>query len=131
LVFAGHGYGHRKGRGNRYNHVIDDTILNYIVEDQLSFDRINVDPKWENPPYVFRPHSSNELYRVVRDRYKRNVSKEKVLKHLDGLAEDHLLEKSVKAGERNKTFFWLPQTKLIDEMTIRFRLITPDGTVIG
>ena len=28
----GHGYGHRKGRGNRWDHEIDDLILDYMLE---------------------------------------------------------------------------------------------------
>jgi hypothetical protein len=145
MLLAKHGYGRRKGCGNRYNHAIDDFILDYLFREQIRLDTSNdqayyipdtssLDPdqayymlsgqtrpetssmvpmRGTPKPYAFKPHSLNELYDVIRKGCDPDVSKQTVIDHLDGLASDHILEKCVKAGERNKTFYWLPKLKLL------------------
>lgn len=129
-MFAGHGYGRRTGRGNRYRHDYDDAMLDYMVKEQLALDKNNLDPMWRTPrAYAYGPHSQNELFRIIRDRCDKGVSKQTVIEHLDGLVEDHFLEKCAKAGERNMTFYWLSRTELIERTS--FQLIAPDETVIS
>ena len=53
--YGGHGYGHRKGRGNRWDHKIDDLILDYMIE---------ADTK-----YQFHYHNWRDPHRHRRERY--------------------------------------------------------------
>jgi hypothetical protein len=147
-MFAGHAYGRIQGRGNRYSHIHNDIMLDYMVQEQLKFDRRDVremnrlelemelaeleSGRKKPRPYEFKPHSLTTLRNVVRERIKskakgiKSKSKYKgswdtIISHGDDLVKAHILTKETKAGSNNETYYRLTSTKFKDRVEFPVR----------
>ena len=113
-----HGYGRRKRRGNRHNHNYDNIILNYMVEEQLCFDKANLVAGRNIPrPYSFKPQSLSKLFDVVKTRGYSKVSWSTVQNHLRGFVSEHILDKGPKKGS-----YRLLETKV--KVSIPYKITT-------
>lgn len=117
-----HGYGERKGCGNKYRQIYDHIILDHMLVVQTHFDFRNFEPGWKTArPYVFQPQSVSQLLRVIQKRFP-TVSRTTVERHLDKLVNDHVLRKYPKEGKNNETFYRLIETRYRTRGRILVRL---------
>lgn len=118
----GHGYGHRKGRGNRWDHEIDDIILDYMVEvDEIYHYYFDTYQIWRFPHQHHQSvkHSQSELAKVVRvQKGREGVSWDTIIGHLNILekehvvvngreSKDHVIRRLPERGRNNEIYYSL------------------------
>jgi hypothetical protein len=121
----GHGYGHRKGRGNRWDHEIDDLILDYMLEADWKYLDYVYDQIWRDPHQYHRrqpnvKHTQSELAKVVRDHKGIGVSWDTIKGHLKILAEEpiiiegrkmNVIRRLPKRGSNNEIYYSLSNVR--------------------